>query len=428
MASSDGSKVYVAGVSGDVHVINTTNDSVIASISVDHGYLGIWGIAISPDGSKVYVTHDDDGSISVINTYSNTIVASIPIGSTLKSIVVSPDGRAVYVANYSSNTVNVINTSTNKVINTIWVGVNPSGLAISPDGSKLYVTNYLDNTVSVINTSNYNTVSTINVGANPTGISVSPDGNSVYVANKGYNCVFVINASSNSVVDTIITGIHPVAYGNFITNVVTPCIGINYNNIAGEIVTATGKNINNVTFNIKDSVINYGINNSDSLGKYNLTFNTSNVIIQPTKNNDINKTNGVTTLDIAYTQSHILGKNKLNSPFKLIAADVNGDGKVSTLDIVYMKRLILGIDTTFTNSTIKENRLWAFVDSSYQFPDTTNPFPFKDSISYIGLSANKTNQTFIGVKLGDVNYDWNPALARIPSKVFVRPKKIVVIE
>jgi hypothetical protein len=76
-----------------------------------------------------------------------------------------------------------------------------------------------------------------------------------------------------------------------------------------------------------------------------------------------------------------------------------------------MKRLILGTDTTFT-STTKGNRLWEFVDSAYQFPDTTNPFPFKDSISFTNLTSNKTNQTFIGVKLGDVNYDWNPAVAK----------------
>ena len=91
-----------------------------------------------------------------------------------------------------------------------------------------------------------------------------------------------------------------------------------------------------------------------------------------------------------------------------------------------MKRLILGLDTTFTNLNTKEQRLWAFVDSSYKFPDTTNPCPFKDSISYTGLNANQTNQTFIGMKLGDVNWDWNPAIARMPSPVFVRPRKMSI--
>jgi len=154
----------------------------------------------------------------------------------------------------------------------------------------------------------------------------------------------------------------------------------------------------------------------------------NNYNIKPYKNNDIIKTNGVTALDIAIIQSHILGKNKLNSPYKLIAADVNGDGKITALDLVYLKRLILGIDTTFTNTVTKENRLWAFVDSSYKFADSTNPFPFKDSISYTNLNANQSNQTFIGIKLGDVNWDWNPALAKMPSPVFVRPKRLSIIQ
>ena len=125
------------------------------------------------------------------------------------------------------------------------------------------------------------------------------------------------------------------------------------------------------------------------------------------KKNESIKNNGVSSIDVILTQNHILNKIKLNSPYKIIAADVNNDKNVSSIDIIFMKRLILGIDTSF-----KGNRLWAFVDSAYKFPDTTNPFPYKDSISFTNLTANQTNQTFIGVKLGDVNYDWNPTQGR----------------
>ena len=194
-----------------------------------------------------------------------------------------------------------------------------------------------------------------------------------------------------------------------------------YNN-NGRIISAMGFPIPITFVNLSGDSLNTIL--SDTNGVYNYALiNAGNYTLTPTKNNDINKSNGVTAVDIALTQAHILGKNILNSPYKLIAADVNGDGKVTALDIVYMKRLILGIDTTFTNSTTKETRLWAFVDSSYKFADSTNTFPFKDSISYINLNANQTNQTFIGIKLGDVNWDWNPALAKMPSPVFVRPKK-----
>ena len=135
-------------------------------------------------------------------------------------------------------------------------------------------------------------------------------------------------------------------------------------------------------------------------------------IIRATKNSDIGKANGVTTLDIALVQSHILQKSTLNSPYKIIAADVNGDGKVTTLDIVYIKRLILGLDTTFAKTTSGEKRLWAFVDSNNIIVNPVNPFPIKDSISYTGITTSKTNQTFIGCKLGDVNWDWNSAVAK----------------
>jgi len=170
----------------------------------------------------------------------------------------------------------------------------------------------------------------------------------------------------------------------------------------------------NAVFNVQVSCTGTSIGNTvtDSTGDYSFNLSGGNYTIRPAKNNDINKANGVTALDIALTQAHILGKNLLNSPYKMIAADVNGDGKITALDIVYMKRLILGLDTTFTNIKTGEKRLWAFVDSSYKFADSTNPFPYKDSISYTGLNASKTNQTFTGIKLGDVNQDWNPALAR----------------
>jgi hypothetical protein len=79
---------------------------------------------------------------------------------------------------------------------------------------------------------------------------------------------------------------------------------------------------------------------------------------------------------------------------------------------LFIKRLVLGIDTTF-----KGNRLWAFVDSAYQFPDATNPFPFKDSIRLNSLAANQINQSFIGVKLGDVNYDWDETVLGTNGKV-----------
>jgi YVTN family beta-propeller protein len=55
-------------------------------------------------------------------------------------VAVTPDGSKVYVTNLLSNTVSVIATATNTVSATIAVGDHPEGVAVTPDGSKVYVT------------------------------------------------------------------------------------------------------------------------------------------------------------------------------------------------------------------------------------------------------------------------------------------------
>jgi YVTN family beta-propeller protein len=57
-----------------------------------------------------------------------------------------------YITNSASDTVSVISTATNTVIATIPVGTLPDGVVVTPDGSKVYVTNSTANTVSVIAT------------------------------------------------------------------------------------------------------------------------------------------------------------------------------------------------------------------------------------------------------------------------------------
>ncbi|MFN9380605.1 MAG: hypothetical protein ACK6BQ_11660, partial [Bacteroidota bacterium] len=70
--------------------------------------------------------------------------------------------------------------------------------------------------------------------------------------------------------------------------------------------------------------------------------------------------NGVSTFDLVLISKHILGVQPLNTPYKLIAADVNNSKSVTTLDLIQLRKLILNIDATFAN-----NSSWRFVDASY---------------------------------------------------------------
>ena len=134
----DGSKVYVTNsffTPGTVSVIDTSTDTVIATISSVDLFFSPNGVAVSPDGSKVYVTNSFSqpgapGTVSVIDTATNTVSATIPVGTEPEGVAVKPDGSKVYVANFVSSTVSVIDTATNTVSATIPVGVGPLAFGV----------------------------------------------------------------------------------------------------------------------------------------------------------------------------------------------------------------------------------------------------------------------------------------------------------
>jgi len=96
------------------------------------------------------------------------------------------------VTNEEDKTVSVIDTATNTVTATVNVGKQPYGVAVNPIGTKVYVANIVDSTVSVINTTTNTVIATVNVGDHPYGVAVNPTGTKVYVANNGRNTVSVI--------------------------------------------------------------------------------------------------------------------------------------------------------------------------------------------------------------------------------------------
>jgi YVTN family beta-propeller protein len=91
-----------------------------------------------------------------------------------------------YVTNENSNNVSVTHTATNTVVKTIPVGTSPAAVAVTPDGTHVYVANFIDGTVSVIHRPGNTVVKTIPVGNFfPVGVAVTPDGTDVYVAISG---------------------------------------------------------------------------------------------------------------------------------------------------------------------------------------------------------------------------------------------------
>jgi YVTN family beta-propeller protein len=156
-----------------VSVIDILTNLVIATIpNIEPGPSFI---SITPDVSKAYIVNPADQSsfdetgntISVIDIIANTLIAPVQVGSRPIDLAITPNGTQVFVVNYFSDTVSVIDTLTNQVITTLNVGNAPLAIAITPNGAKAYVANSVSETVSVINVSTDEVIKTIIVSPRP---------------------------------------------------------------------------------------------------------------------------------------------------------------------------------------------------------------------------------------------------------------------
>jgi YVTN family beta-propeller protein len=203
----------------DLAIIDTGSNTVVAKIPVASSisFFPTAG-AVTSDGKTVYLSNSDS-SVSVVDVATQAVVSSIRIGVLgnflgPSGVAISPDGSDVYVTDGVGDLVDIA-TSTNTVVKTIPLtvlqGRGGAGVAIAPDGSKIYVAQPSTNSVAVIGRNGNSVETTITVGASPTELAITPDGSKLYVENM--STVSVISTRSNTVTKTIVTPTPVQGYG-----------------------------------------------------------------------------------------------------------------------------------------------------------------------------------------------------------------------
>ena len=242
-AKPDGSRVYVSNhangdfVTNTVSVIDTTTQTVIATITIPdrdgHNY-GSY-LAVSPDGSRLYVANRADQTVSVVNTADNTLISTTNVGYWGgDDIEVSPDGTRLYLAGDAYGDIRVINTTTMTVVGTVDVlnADASSSIAFSPNGKRAYAVAVLVteggsySSLAVIDTDpdsdHYNTqITTISSPYGQSGwgfvwndVALSPDGSRAYVTWADGKTIDVIDTTTNSLVSRFTTdGVGDDEYG-----------------------------------------------------------------------------------------------------------------------------------------------------------------------------------------------------------------------
>lgn len=211
--NNDGSKVYIADNANDiVRVYNTTTNTEVGSpITVGDSPLSMMRMPNSP---YIGVVDSLDAAVSIINTATDSVIFSFPVGTSPNASAFNAEGTRMYVGVGSNGDVQIYDTSNANLLGTLdgTDGSQIENMVLNAAGTRLYAPHPGGNFVDVFDLEAGSLMTSINVGTGPWSVAMSSDDTKVYatVPNLlgGLNgtTVAVIETATNTLADPITPG------------------------------------------------------------------------------------------------------------------------------------------------------------------------------------------------------------------------------
>ena len=201
-------KAY-AGIFKDntVAVIDVVTDRVLSTIAVP---TGPHGMAITRDGTRVFVSSDGSTVVSVIDTRTDKVTETIDVGAAPHGMALTPDGRMLLVAVFDAGQVVFIDTSSDTVVGRVAVA-SPHNIAIAPNGASAYVASQKSGSTALVllDLARRAVIGTVALDKTPRALSFSPDGHELYFTLAGSSDVQVLDPSTDRTTARIGVGASP---------------------------------------------------------------------------------------------------------------------------------------------------------------------------------------------------------------------------
>jgi YVTN family beta-propeller protein len=188
-ADHTGMTIYAGLESGKIAVIDTEQKSIVRTLLAQELPASI---IVSPDDRTLYVAYIGlgvtAGRLVALSAATGAVTKdALSVGMSPAWITISHDGSRVYTLNFLSDDVTVVDTATWSVVATVSTGPGSQGIIgnVTPDDSRLYVTAHGTSSLIAIDTHTNEVVQTIALRGRPVGVNVSPDGSRVYVTDFG---------------------------------------------------------------------------------------------------------------------------------------------------------------------------------------------------------------------------------------------------
>jgi YVTN family beta-propeller protein len=162
--------------SGDLLKIDTVKQAVIGTMHLPAAHPMPQDVKISPDGTTWYVADMQTSGLWILNGDAFTKPTFLPTGDGAHGLYISRDSQWMYITNRGEGSISVYDFATQSLI-AKWRlpgGGSPDMGGLSPDGKILWLSGRYHHVVYAIDATNGHLIAKITVGSEPHGLCVWP--------------------------------------------------------------------------------------------------------------------------------------------------------------------------------------------------------------------------------------------------------------
>jgi YVTN family beta-propeller protein len=185
-SSAGAATLFVTNTKSDsISVIDTTTFEVVATIPLGRGKPN--RIVFHPEGRWAWVVYDKSHDLGVVDAEARKLVKRVKIGGNPYNLNFTPDGRHLLVLDWSSDTSNdeviFYDLAADRIDGRVEVSTWPAHSVFSRDGNRLYVSGETAGDLTVIDVTTRTVVARhVHGGGDAMGLTLTADGKTLYAA------------------------------------------------------------------------------------------------------------------------------------------------------------------------------------------------------------------------------------------------------